>query len=283
MVQITNLKKRLNSRLNNNKPDSLEWPEYQLPTVISDNWGMRFLYYPTDSESVEVVTTKDFYKSELLAIKKLIKKGDITVDIGANIGMFSVYLSLVVGDRGQVYAFEPVRDTYHRMLENLAINRCENVLPYRQAVSNKVGKSTMNIFPEGYGAWNTFGRPNFGEIKPVGKENVPTTTVEHFCRQNKISNIDFLKIDVEGYEKDVLEGAKRMLASNKIKYLSFEISEIPLKGAGRKGRDVFDFLKSFGYSAYEFNPETNKFTGPVLDSDAYYQNYYASKKDMTKL
>lgn len=251
--------------------------------IVSDNWGMRFTYYPYDSENLEVVTKKEFYKPELLAMRKLVNKGDTVVDLGANIGMFSVYLGKEIGDTGKLYAFEPVRDTYWRMMENLSLNRSNNVTTYQQAVSNKIGKAKMNIFPAGYGAWNTFGKPTFGKIKPVSTELVEVTTIDTFVAKNKLRSIDFLKIDVEGFELDVLEGAKKSLKNGLVKYLSFEISEIPLKGAGRRPDDVFSFLKELGYKAYEFNEKTKKFHGPIDMSDTFYQNFYASKKDLRKL
>ena len=282
---------RLKRSIRNNKKESFiptpipseKEPKAALPIIITDQWGMRFSYYPTDAESLEVVIGKEFYKPELLAIRKLVKKGDTTIDIGANIGLFSVFLSKEVGSKGKMYAFEPVQETYWRMRENLTLNRCTNAFAYQQAVSNKNGKATMNIFPEGYGAWNTFGKPTFGKIVPVATESVKITTLDSFVRDNKIGKVDFLKIDVEGYEHDVLEGAKELLSRGKVKYLSFEISDIPLKGAGKTGAQIFDKLREYGYTAYEFNPESNKFTGPVETSESFYQNFYASRSDMKRL
>jgi FkbM family methyltransferase len=253
------------------------------PVILTDVWGMRFTCYPYDSEVRDVVVGKEFYKPELLAIQRLVKKGGIAIDIGANIGLFSVFLSKELSAKGHVYAFEPVRDTYWRMKENLVLNRCENVMTYQQAMSNKNGKAVMNIFPAGYGAWNTFGKPQFGEIKPVSKETVIVTTLDEFVRSSKIKFVDFLKIDVEGFEFDVLQGAKNTLIGNKVKYLSFEISETPLVGAKRKGDDIFNILKEYGYQSYQFNPETSKFEGPVFEPEVFYQNFYASKLDMRKI
>ena len=251
--------------------------------IVTDAWGMRFARYPIDPESLEVVIEKDFYKPELLAMERLVKKGDTVIDIGANIGLFTVFLSKLVGPKGHLYAFEPILDTYWRMRENLALNRCDNAAAYQQALSNKNGTATMNVFPEGYGAWNTFGTPKFGEIIAVSKESVPLIKLDSFAKRENLKKVDFLKIDVEGYEYDVLQGARDMLANNRVKYLSFEISEIPLKGAGRKGEDIFNILKSHGYLAYEYDHKINKFKGPIDTSDAYYQNFYASRSDMTRI
>lgn len=253
------------------------------PIAITDSWGMRFIHYPTDSESLEVMTSKDFYKPELLAMRLLVGGGDTVIDVGANIGLFSVFLSREVGPKGRLYAFEPALNNYWRMLENLTLNRCMNVTPFQQAISNKQGLATMNIFPEGYGAWNTFGKPVFGKVKSVAKEKVRIVTLDGFCEKNNLKKIKFLKLDVEGYEFDALEGARELLATNRIKYISFEISEIPLKGAGRTAKQIFNLLRSYEYRAYEFDPETDRFKGPIESSDSFYQNFYASRSDMRKL
>ena len=253
------------------------------PVIVADEWGMRFAHYFTDSETLDFVVSKDFYKPELLAMRRLVKEGDLVVDVGANVGTFSVFLSKEVGAKGRVHSFEPIRDTYWRLQENIALNRCENISPYCQAISNKKGTAIMNVFPEGHDAWNSFGKPKFDEIVPISTEKVAINTLDKFTKKANIKKIDFLKIDVEGYERDVLRGAKELLSNNRVKYLSFEISAIPLKGAGRTGAEVFDLLREYEYLAYEFNPDKNKFVGPIETSETFYQNFYASRSDLRKL
>jgi FkbM family methyltransferase len=251
--------------------------------IITDRRGMRFTHYSSDSESFEVVITKDFYEPELCAMEKLVKNGSTVIDVGANIGLFSVFLSREIGEKGKLFAFEPIKETFWRMRENLALNKCANVIPFQAAVSNKQGKATMNVFPEGYGAWNTFGKPVFGKIAPVAVEKVDILSLDSFAKSQSIKKIDFLKIDVEGFERDVLEGARELMSNNRVKYLSFEISDIPLKGAGRTSSEIFSILHEYGYKAYEFDPKKKKFVGPILESDSFYQNYFASKLDMRKI
>jgi FkbM family methyltransferase len=251
--------------------------------VITDSWGLRYIYYPWEAEELKDIISREFYKPELLAIKKLVKKDDVVVDVGANVGVFSAYLSREVGSTGRVFAFEPVEETFWRLKETLAINRCENVSAYQTALSNKSGVFTMNIFEPQYSAWNSFGRPEFGDVKPVGAEKVVANTLDKFTDKHGLKKIDFVKIDVEGFEKDVLEGAKNLLKTRAIGSLSFEISDIPLKGGGRIAQDVFDLLASFGYTAYRYDSASDKFIGPVTDSSDDYQNFYASRRRLEDL
>ena len=277
---ILNSKNHKNSSRRKLNQDAIEVGE---AVIVTDSWGMRFTHYPNDSENLEVVTKKEFYSPELKAMKRLVHKNATVIDVGANIGLFSVFISKEIGPKGKLVAFEPVGDTFWRMQENLALNRCMNVVPLQQALSNKKGKATMNIFPEGYGAWNTFGKPVFGDIKSIDTEKVEVTTLDAYMAENSIKTIDFLKIDVEGYERDVLEGARNTLKAGNVTYISFEISDIPLKGARRKPEDIFNYLKEYGYLAYEFDENLIRFKGPVAMSDTFYQNFYASKKDLRKL
>jgi hypothetical protein len=151
-----------------------------------------------------------------------------------------------------------------------------------EALSNTRSVLSMNIFEEKHSAWSSFGHPQFGQIKPIGAVDVPTRTLDEYVASHKINRINFLKIDVEGFEKQVLEGARQSLSAGLIDALSFEISEVPLKGAGASARDIFAILESHGYSAYKFHPTTKQFHGPFSDSNDFYENYYASRQNLAQ-
>ena len=72
------------------------------------------------------------------------------------------------------------------------------------------------------------------------------------------------------------------MTSGKVDFLSFEISQIPLEGAHAKAGDIFKILEKYGYKSYRFDLNADKFVGPYDDSTEFYENYYASKKDLTK-
>jgi hypothetical protein len=110
---------------------------------------------------------------------------------------------------------------------------------------------------------------------------VESRTLDSFCDEQGVDRIDFLKIDVEGYERHVLAGAARLLDEGAISVLSFEISQIPLKASGVRPREIFELLERAGYAAFEL--ADGGFTGPVHDSSAYYANYYASRDDLTRI
>jgi hypothetical protein len=96
-----------------------------------------------------------------------------------------------------------------------------------------------------------------------------------------VERIAFMKIDVEGFELEVLRGARRLLADGVIDCLSFEISKIPLEASGHDARAVFDLLASQGYRSYKLDEAGERFVGPFEDSEDFYANFYASRNDLS--
>ncbi len=273
--------RRIKEKIKNSRARMLLF--YQRPVILTDSCGIKFVNYPWDKTPLEKLISRRIYQEEIAAMKKLIKPGDLIFDVGANVGFMSCFLAQLTGGNGQVYAFEPVRETFYQLKENLALNRAENVCPHRLAIFKDKKNITMNLFAQTNSGWNSLGKPRFKELAPISEEEAPADTLDNFCADNKIDKINFLKIDVEGFEKYVLLGARQLLQNKRIEYLAFEISEIPLKGSGVKPKEVFDILKSCSYQSYQFDRKQNKFEGPIDDSQEFLKNYYASYHDLTKL
>lgn len=256
--------------------------------ILKDDHGVRFVLYPWNQPQALQFIHRSFDTADFRAISQLVQAGDIAFDVGANVGEYSVLLSRQCGAAGQVWAFEPVPDTYWRLRETLALNRCENVTPVQAAVSDKAGTVRMNLFEPQYSAWNTLGMPEMvtpeGErVSPAKSVEVPSCTLDEFCRFEKIEKINFLKVDVEGFEEAVFRGAAELLRERRIDCVCFEISQAPLQGANATSRSIFEALKSFGYLAYSFNEADVSFRGPIADTAEYWANFYASWMDLSKI
>jgi FkbM family methyltransferase len=181
-----------------------------------------------------------------------------------------------------------VEDTFWMLMETFALNRCVSVRPFQLAISDRMGKITMNIFDRQHSEFNSLGRPimpglDGKKIRPNTVQEVPTDTLDHFCESQRIEHIDFLKVDVEGFEKQVFVGAHQLLKDRRIKSISFEIAQAPLQGAGTKPREVFEALEAVGYRSFRYNEVENKFEGPINDSSEYYENFFASYDDFQGL
>jgi FkbM family methyltransferase len=256
--------------------------------ILKDDHGVRFVLYPWDEPQALQFIHRNFDAADFRAIAQLVKTGDVAFDIGANVGEYSVLLSRQCGDGGRVWAFEPVPDTYWRLRETLALNRCGNVTAVQAAMGDKAGTVRMNLFEPQYSAWNSLGKPEM--ITPQGKRvsptksiDVPSRTLDEFCHSEKIERINFLKVDVEGFEEAVFRGAAELLRDRRIDFVCFEVSQAPLLGANATSRSIFDVLGTFGYSAYSFDEAKGSFHGPILDTAEYWANFYASWMDLSKL
>jgi len=221
-------------------------------------------------------------------MSRLIGSGDVVFDIGAHVGEFSVLASRLAAPNGSVIAFEPVPETYWLLRETLVLNRCEHVTPVQKAICDAVTTAQMNLFQKQYSSWNTMGKPLMptpggNYIEPSQTITVSTETIDNYCATHEIAHINFLKVDVEGFEKSVFAGAKHMLCEQRIDYICFEISQDPLKGAGVKAQEVFEILAASGFQSYEYREEDGRFYGPLHDSLEYWANYYASWKDLSTL
>jgi len=112
-------------------------------------WGFRLLLDPAQYSNRFIYYWGLWEPDETYAVKRILKPGDIFVDVGANIGYFSLLASTVVGPGGCVHAFEPVPITTERLLENLAANAVENVKVYQCAAVDQAGVVTIGSGVQG--------------------------------------------------------------------------------------------------------------------------------------
>ena len=146
----------------------------------------------------------EFSYLEAKIFEQICKAGDVVIEVGANIGAHTLYLSKLVGN-GYVFAFEPQRLVFQNLCANLAINSISNVFAYQEAISN--GNGTI-IIPE----CNFKENNNFGGINIENTKNGTTVNrqkLDNFL--NKIDRLKLLKIDVEGMEILVIKGAKELI------------------------------------------------------------------------
>jgi len=147
----------------------------------------------------------NFYEPGLTK-ELLTRSGDVFLDIGAHIGRFSILASRTFK---RVFAFEANLENFNALKENISLNNLKNVTPLHIAVSDKEG----HLFVTGTHA-NT-GEPTVSKLKPsiLPSSSVPSLPLDVFLKNNQItpSEVDFIKIDVERHEKEVLTGAKNLL------------------------------------------------------------------------
>lgn len=172
------------------------------------------------NHSYEPLTTEMF--------KKFVKPGMKVIDVGANIGFYTLLSSTLVKDSGKVYAFEPEPRNYELLLRNISMNEFKNIMPFREAVSDICGWTELNIDviePGAHSICNV--RDSF-----CASVRVNTTSLDSFAKTMRIDSVDFIKIDVEGAEMNVLKGMHEISRSNKNLVMIMELWPLGLKRAG---------------------------------------------------
>ncbi len=148
----------------------------------------------------------EFSEGEVALFEKLVKPGQIVVEVGSNIGCHTIVLANLVGLAGVVHAFEPQRVVFQTLCANLALNSVTNVHTYQAAAGKSSGQVIVPV--KDYCQDGNFGAVELGE-HTVG-ESVPLLTIDGL----QLKGCHFLKIDVEGMEQEVLEGAVQTIAAH---------------------------------------------------------------------
>jgi FkbM family methyltransferase len=214
-------------------------------------------------------------------MNKLVKAGDIVFDVGSHIGVVACYLRTRATESGKIYAFEPFSKSYQRLCENIALNSYKNVYTNNVAISDEIGVAKFYYEPRD-NQLNSLGKVSNGTNQLSESVDVNTETIDSYCEQNKINLINFLKIDTEGYEINVLKGAANMLTNKKIEIVQFEISNQPLESLGKTPDEIITYLNSKGYEVFEYIENTQTFQ-KIDKIIVGYDNFYSSHINLEKV
>jgi FkbM family methyltransferase len=201
----------------------------------------------------EYTQRRIFYRcheeSEAAWVRRFLRTGDAVVDVGANIGFFTVLAATVVGTQGRVFSFEPFQGSFRSLERNVALNELDNVTVERAAVAEAPGSMTLGLDEETIAHGSTGG---FTEEGNTARFTVPAVTLDESLELVLGDGAArLLKIDVEGIEPKVLRGAQKTLADRPPDALLVELNRAALEGHGYGEQDVLDPLLEAGYSLHE--------------------------------
>ncbi|NJN87145.1 MAG: FkbM family methyltransferase [Leptolyngbyaceae cyanobacterium SL_7_1] len=215
---------------------------------------------------------------ELEVLKGISLAGKVVFDVGAHTGAWSKAALNHWADV-QIHTFEPTPKSYHALIQYLAeFLPTEQLIPNQLAVSDQPGLQTFYLY-EDAPTWNTLHRRNALEkqgLRSPSPLSVLTTTLDQYCEQIGLRRINFLKIDVEGEEANVLLGAKELLRQERIDYVQFEYGGT-WRDAEKNLGEVFIFLHDFNYALFKIQPNGLQFIPqftPELE-DFEFSNYLA--------
>jgi len=183
-------------------------------------------------------------------------KDGIIFDVGANVGIMSLQFAKSI-PRGKVYAFEPTHYAYKKLKKNLSLNtEISNIVTIQSFVSRQ---STRDHQIKAYSSWKVDGKKT-DNTHPVhggtamSADNVPAISLDDFCINENISRLDFIKIDTDGHEIEVLTGAEVCIGKFKPKI----IFEVGLYIMNERGISFSDYWKFFNSLKYELFNSANK-------------------------
>ena len=199
------------------------------------------------ADTVDRIIALHFWKflasgsSETKSMKKTIKKGMTVIDIGANIGYYTLMFADLAGEKGRVYAFEPDPSNYRLLVKNIEANGYKNVIAMQKAVSNKSGVIDF-YHSEGHRGDHRSYDPGDGERKKI---KVKSETIDRFTGKKIIP--DIVKIDVQGAEFLVIQGMKNLIKRNKGLTILCEFCPRYMKKAGFSPGRFLDLLEQLGF------------------------------------
>lgn len=238
--------------------------------------GVRMRLY-FDSDLCRLIYRGSFEYQERQFLNAFLSPGDIFVDVGANIGLFTLTAAKLVKKTGRVYAFEPCSKTYQRLLKNVELNYLNNASCHQLALSNKTGQVDMTMSLDGFDAWNSLAQPTAGSSFTV--EPITSIRWDDFVREhNLIGCVTMMKIDVEGWETYVLSGGFETLSRMDAPVLQVEFTEKNSQSANSSCQNLYHFLEKLGYQMFTYNAESKELIHDPLRESYPYLNLIATKQ-----
>ncbi len=182
--------------------------------------------------------------------------GQVIYDIGGYEGIFTLFFAQAAGKNGRVITFEPNPDNYNKIIENVKLNRFNNVEVWQMGVGKKRDKTTLVFHPSGPGSGSAQEDIKSQVLKRKGAKaiRVEIDSLDNLITTNNLPKPNFIKIDVEGLETDVLLGMVETIKKYNPK-LYIEIHGVDMQKKIENVQKVVEFLITRGYSIYHVESE----------------------------
>lgn len=195
-------------------------PAMQQRCVIKTRYGFNVVVNSIDDHIDQHLYTRGTYEAGTLSVlRTYLSPGDTFIDVGANIGLMSLFAAQRVGNSGKVYAFEPEPQTFRFFMENIEVNQLTNVHGFNMGLSTSDGQAKIYIT-------NDTNRGMASLVKHDHRttlsSEITVTSLDTFLAAHAVTHIKMMKVDVEGWELNVLKGAQQMLRTAQAPILCIE-------------------------------------------------------------
>jgi len=204
-----------------------------------DDWIQQNIYFLGEYEKAELKTLGNFLSAN-----------SVFIDLGANFGLYTLYASKLVGENGKVISFEPFGENFKSLTRNIEINKLANVLAEKLAVGEKEG--TIHLYCDI--EEKNLGMVSANYIENAYHEQVSIVSLDTYFDNKSIDRIDFIKIDIEGFEYPALLGMKNLL----VKFHPTLLIEILNNEESTEYEEkIFNYLNNLGYKKYFIDDKGN--------------------------
>ncbi|GHT45416.1 hypothetical protein FACS189454_04850 [Planctomycetales bacterium] len=239
-----------NANYTDNKPSEAKPPERM--TVDLKGYPLKITITPRMNWCSKNILTHGIYKADSVkAVTSLLDEGMTFVDIGANLGLYTLTGALSVGASGKVVAIEPQKKVFQLLERNIRKNALHNVIAKNIAVGAE--ESLLDLYhlnPVNNGEASLSANRNGVDTSSLASEKVNVYPLTQVLKGESITRADAMKIDVEGAEMSVLQGAFPLFEQEPPLFIHIEVMEPHLQRFGNSAADVFAFLKNFDYTLF---------------------------------
>lgn len=165
---------------------------------------------------------------ELAFLSRIIKPGWTCLDIGANVGFYTLNFARLAGVDGRVFSIEACPNNYRTLLRNLSLNNADPALASNLAITGFDGEVEFWTSPQGNSGWGRIGQWDAAQATII----VGARTLDSYLDDNEIDVVDFLKIDIEGYEAEFLKGAEKAFREGRVRRMMIEYCGYALEQRG---------------------------------------------------
>lgn len=229
-----------------------------ISTKIVHDYILEDLFFPEKdggmSKQIELTGTWD--SGEISWILKMVSEGMNCINVGANVGYFTILLSQIIKDSGMVYAFEPAEDIFKILELNINNKKSNNIKIFKKAVGNYDGQIQLFLNDTNCGDNRCYDPKQiidrYGDYRNHGfSDNIVIEQVE-ICKLDSVlinKKIDFMLIDTQGFDLFVLEGAEKILRNNNVMVM-FEFTLEWLNYLNVNYKNIINNILSMGYTLY---------------------------------
>ena len=193
-----------------------------------------------------------FETAEVAFVDRYLQPGMTVLDIGAHHGLYTLLASLRVGNGGLVYSFEPSARERKALLQHVRINRCKNVSVQDAAIGNENNEATLYVVEGSQSGCNSLRPPVV--TSGTSSVRIKVARLDDWLREQSIDRVDFIKLDVEGGEREALLGAERLIECFR-PVLFAEVQDIRTRPWGYPAKEIIEQMIQKKYRWFDVTPD----------------------------